>query len=497
MQRLFLSLYIGTSSARTIIWDGAGTAVAGSVAQHEYRMTTTADGGVEMDCSLLLQSIEECIDRSLNSLKPGGFVVGAVGISTYWHSMLGLDENGCAITPIYNWADTRPAQDAKTLQSLLDAQDVYQRTGCVIHPSYYPARLHWLQRTQPDVFNRVKLWVSPGEFLLSKWLGGDTIKTSLSMASGTGLFNQVLAAWDVQLLQRLQIDPSSLPQINHNAIASQGLTADYANRWPSLANTPFCGAVGDGACGNMGSGCSTPDRMALNMGTSGALRVVWPASTAAPIDRDTQGLWNYHVDGSRRITGAAFSDGGVVYQWMRRTLQLPDVAALESEISRRQPGDHGLCFLPFLAGERSMGWNTEARGAVLGMNLDTDPISILHASLEAVALRFSLAATKLHTIFPAAGSVIASGGALAHSPAWAQMFADSMNLPITLAGEAEASSRGAALIAMEAAGEIKSVTDLPFATGVTYYPDNEKVTCYKQLLEQQQAAYHAVFTPQS
>ncbi len=495
MQRLVLSLDIGTSSARAILWAADGSAVPNSLVQHEYRMTTTADGGVEMDSDLLLQSIEECIDRSLNSLPAGGFVVEAVGMSTYWHSMLGLDENHDPITPIFSWADTRPAHDAQTLKLQVDSDDIYRRTGCVIHPSYYPARLQWLRRTRAETFRSVKRWVSPGEFLLSRWLGRTDISTSVSMASGTGLFNQDNCTWDLDLVTELNLDLELLPQIGPKLQVGTGLASNYAERWPSLKSAQFCGPVGDGACGNMGSGCSTAEHIALNLGTSGALRVVWPASSGALLNSNTQGLWNYHVDQNRRITGAAFSDGGSVYQWMCRILRLPDEQTLEREIAKRGPGDHGLCFLPFLAGERSMGWNTEARGAILGMNLDTDGISIVHAALEAVALRFSLAAATLHPIFKQATSVIASGGALPHSPTWAQMFADCMNLPITLAREPEASSRGAALLAMEAIGMIQSVTDVPVATGVTYSPDAVKTERYAQLLAQQEAFYHALFAP--
>ncbi len=493
MQRLVLSLDIGTSSARTILWSTDGTAVAGSLVQHEYRMTTTADGGVEMDSGLLVQSIEECIDRSLNSLPVGSFDVSAVGISTYWHSMLGMDENGAPITPIFSWADTRPAQDAVTLKRQLNNDDIYHRTGCVIHSSYYPARLHWLRRTQPNTFHRVKQWVSPGEFLLSRWLSSKNINTSTSMASGTGLFNQGSCSWDLDLLKELGLSPSAFPQVSNDLLLDSSLCKEYAERWPALKHAQFCGPVGDGACGNMGSGCSTPAHLAINLGTSGAVRIVWPKSSHALAGRDTQGLWNYHVDQNRRITGAAFSDGGSVYQWMCRTLQLPDVQSLEKEIAKRGPGDHGLCFLPFLAGERSMGWNTEARGAVLGLNLDTDAIAIVHAALEAVALRFSLATTKLRTIFPQTQSVIASGGALARSPAWAQMFADCMNLPITLAGEPEASSRGAALLAMEAVGIVNSVAEVPTATGITYEPEPSKVERYAELLALQEKFYDSLF----
>ena len=57
-----------------------------------------------------------------------------------------------------------------------------------------------------------------------------------------------------------------------------------------------------------------------------------------------------------------------------------------------EPDAHGLTVLPFWAGERSPGWSTEARGAILGLTQRTQPIEILRAAMEAIAYRFALIA---------------------------------------------------------------------------------------------------------
>ena len=45
-----------------------------------------------------------------------------------------------------------------------------------------------------------------------------------------------------------------------------------------------------------------------------------------------------------------------------------------------------------------------------------------------------------------------SGGALGHSRTWAQIITDALGVPIALGSDAEASARGAALLALEALG---------------------------------------------
>ena len=488
---LTLTLDIGTSSTRVLLWDTLGHEVDGVRAQIPYEMHTTPDGGVEMPAEEMLGYVGTCLDLALTQAGDRAQTIRAVGISTFWHSLLGVDADGSPLTPIYNWADTRAGAVAKRLRKDLDADAIHKRTGCVIHPSYYPAKLVWLRETQPELYDKVKRWVSPSEYLFRRWFGPQAMQVSVSMASGTGLFHQEQGVWDMETLAILQIPQETLSPIVDLKQSSQGLVTEFAQRWPALRDVPFFPAVGDGACGNVGSGCVSPDRFAINLGTSGAIRAVWDETTASATTQAAvpAGLWRYRVDSHRPIIGAAFSDGGHVYAYLIRILQLPQGDELQNRLAAMEPGQHGLTFLPFLAGERSMGWNPDARASLVGLNLDTEPVEILRCAMEAVALRFALAARSLHQLFPQADQIVASGGALGHSPAWTQMLADALGQPLTLAAEAEASSRGAALLAMEAAGMISATSDAVARTGQTFQPDTARHTRYQEMLDAQQQLY--------
>jgi gluconokinase len=510
---LTLTLDIGTSSTRALLWDASGREIEGAHAQSQYHFHTTADGGVEMSAEDFVEHLAECLDEALQRAGPRADQIRAVGVSTYWHSLIGLDAQGDPITPIYSWADTRAGEAARQLRKKWNEKAVHARTGCMIHPSYYPAKLTWLRQSRPDLCARVARWASPSEYLYGLFFGPEQRRVSISMASGTGLFDQERCEWDRETLNALGLDVNLLAPIVDLKQPGRGLRDPFAARWPALKDVPFFPAVGDGACGNIGSGCVSPSRMAINLGTSGAIRVVWdesnrtgalaagdqqPAARHQPLAADDQqppahqlpaGLWRYRVDARRPIIGAAFSDGGNVFAWMTAALKLPPVDDLEKEIAGREPGAHGLTFLPFLAGERSLGWNPDARASLVGRNLNTSPTDSLTASLEAVALRFALAADLLKELFPDAGEIVASGGALPHSPAWTQMFADALGKPVTLAAEPEASSRGAALLAMEAASIIPSVEGIEAQTAAAYTPDPKRHDRYMEMLAAQQALY--------
>jgi gluconokinase len=248
-------------------------------------------------------------------------------------------------------------------------------------------------------------------------------------------------------------------------------------------------AIGDGAANNIGEGCVSAGTVALMIGTSGAMRVLIEDTPPSSLP---ESLWCYRADRSRIVIGGALSDGGNLYNWIRDSLLYGDDSGLiEDELASLRPDRHGLTVLPFWLGERSPGWNANARGGVFGMTLGTRPIEILRAAIEAVAYRFALVAKELDRFAPGA-RLVASGHALRSSPTWAQIVADVLGRPLMLSERSEASTRGAALLALEAAGRIDSISDFPVSAATTFEPDMSCHERYQEGLKRQQQLYDQV-----
>jgi gluconokinase len=478
-----LGLDIGTSSARAIIFDSRGEAIEGLRLQRDCSPDHTAPGQSTFDANALVETVAHCIDGVLELAGDRTGNIAAVGVTTFWHSMVGVDANGKAVSPLYTWADTRSENAAQQLKQRLNPQQTHARTGCALHSSYYPARLLWLSEAEPELFHKVDRWLSPGEYLFQQ-LFGETW-CSISMASATGLFNQNACDWDDETLKALPITRANLAPLTDIDKPVKGLLSEWSKRWPTLANIPWAPAIGDGAASNLGSGCVTDERIAINLGTSGAIRVLFPAQKVDIPDE----LWCYRLDRKRFIMGGAFSDGGDVIAWFKKTLNIADIAPLMREIEKRGPDQHCLTFLPFLSGERSIGWRPNARGTFHGLTLTTGAVDILQASMEAVALRFALVYNILHRQFPQASEIIASGGALAQAAVWGQMIADALGTPVTVAEQSEATSRGAALVALQAAGIINDVGDLPPLSGTVLKSDPARHEIFNKALDRQQRLY--------
>jgi gluconokinase len=498
---LVLALDVGTSSCRASIYDAGGRRVSGLGSHLVYAPQTTADGGAELDADILVQQVAQVIDRVAEQGRGVLSDVAAVAACTFWHSLLGIDERGLAATPVYLWLDARARHAAEALKRQLDERAVHARTGCVLHWSYWPAKLLWLSQIQPRLFRGVRRWLSFGEYLALRLCGHGGL--SISIASGTGLFNQHTCDWDEELLAALPIRPDQLSPISDTVWAAPGRAgATDASRqrtsrsssqtsaldsWPALREARWLLAVGDGACSNLGAGCATRERLALMVGTSGALRVLWRTQEVTI----PWGAWCYRADRQRILVGGALNDGGSLIDWLQAAFRLAAPNEAERQVASVEPDAHGLTVLPFWGGERSPGWAADARGAILGLRLHTSPIEILRAGLEAVAISFRGLESIVRQAVPGAREVVATGGALLRSPAWLQIMADVLGQPVLASAEPEASSRGAALLALEALGSLPAdIEALPLSVERVYEPNPTHTERYRAAAERQARLYH-------
>ncbi len=447
-----VALDLGTSSGRVQVYDERGAQVERIEAR--TRVRAGADGGV--DAVELADAVRAAVEQAV---RAAGDDVAAIAASCFWHSLVAVDARGRALTPLLPWADVRAAPEADELARLLGSDALHARTGAVAHPSYWPAKLLWLKRREPDVFGAAARFLSFPDYLYGRLLGD--ARTSLSMASGTGMLDLAGGDWDEELLATLELEAERLPVVSDE---------------PAGTELPWFRAVGDGACSNLGAGCTTRERAVLMVGTSGAFRTL--AARARPEPRG--GLFLYRLDAERVVEGGALSDGGNLHHWLVRTLASADARGLADE----PPDAHGLTFLPLLGGERSPGWNARARGAIAGLSFATEPRQLVHAALEGVAFRFA----EVAELMPEVAHVVATGAALHRNHDWVQILADVLERRVVLSGLVEGSARGAAVYALERLG--LEPDDAPL--GPVFNPRAERADAYRSARARQRRLYEGV-----
>jgi gluconokinase len=255
------------------------------------------------------------------------------------------------------------------------------------------------------------------------------------MASATGLYDLRTKNWHAELCDACGIDPKRLDVIRET---SDGISTRL------VPAAQIFHAIGDGGASNLGSGADTGGRVALNVGTSAAVRILTRGRQSAPF-----GLFRYAVDRRRFLIGGATSNAGNLHQWCLRQLRLHDSEA--KALSRSTAANENLTILPFWVAERAPTWPENLPGAILGLTQSTDAAGILRAVTCATFYRVANILERLESKTGRAKEIIVSGG-IVRSKEALPLLADALGRDIGVAAEAEASLRGAAVYVLEKLG---------------------------------------------
>jgi gluconokinase len=496
---------IGTTSTKSVVFDTKG-AMLGRYSV-DYPLLQPRPGWAEQEPDAITYAAVRSMRGAIDASGLDGASVIAVGVSSAMHSIIAVDEVGMPLTRSITWADGRSEGEARRIKR--ESEGIYHRTGTAIHPMSPLPKLVWLRDNFPEVWARAAKFVSIKEYVLYSLFGEWVVDRSL--ASATGLLNIHSLEWDEQALAIAGIGTDRLSALQAGTYRLQGMKQTYADRMGLDAQTPFFLGGSDGALANIGVGAIGPGEMAVTIGTSAAVRMM----TNQPLTDKEQRTFCYHVADRSYIIGGATNNGGIVLQWLRESMfaegnrgiggrgeagyrevddreagqeagnreagnpeagnpeagnreagkqgdEFLSVAAVEAresfdalleEAAQVSPGANGLLFLPFLTGERAPIWNSEARGTFFGAGLEHRREHFVRAGLEGVMLGVLSVAEALKDLAGPAREVRASGG-FARSPLWRQMLADMLGQEIRVPRVTEASALGAAVMALQGAGEL-------------------------------------------
>jgi gluconokinase len=434
-----LALDLGTSSVRALVLDATATPVPGALARRPARVQVGRDGAGTLDPARYLAALVECLDE----LSAAGRLadVSLVATSTQWHSVLPVDAAGDPLGPVLTWLDSRPTWPVDA-PAPADPAGFHRRTGVWQHGLYWTVRIPWLTarlNAPPARF------LGLPEFVLGTLLGAP-VPSSVSVASGTGMLDLSTLEWDPEACALAGVEEDRLPPLAPAGWRGR-LTGEFATRWPQLRDVAWAPPVGDGAASNAGSGCLTPDRAAVTVGTSAAVRLVQPAPAGATLPPLPHTLWRYRVDHERIVTGVAYSNGGNLFAWAQRALRLPEGPALDEALAtvdprRTLPAD------PRLAGDRPPGHAPAGSGELRGIGLATTPVDLLAGLLNGVCRLIATDLGVIESTVDGPVRVVLGGGAVAASPWWRRAFRTALApRPVTDNDQPEVGAVGAARLA--------------------------------------------------
>jgi xylulokinase len=443
MSQYLLAHDLGTSGDKATLFDTDGNIIASSVNSYpaHYFNNTWHEQEPEDWWGAVCKGTREVLE----GIDAGD--IAAVSFSGQMMGVVAVDNAGEVVRSAIIWSDTRSNDQARQLEDALGMKGIYEITGHRPSSSYCLEKLMWIRDEQPDIYARTYKSLCCKDYIIMKLTG--KFVTDPSDASGTNAFDLNTFEWSDEILNAAGIDKDKMPDVLASTDVAGTVTAEASRQCGLKEGTPVVVGGGDGACASVGAGSVRPGITYNCLGTAS-----WVSSTTeAPIYDENMMLFNFaHLVpglvapmGTMQAAGASFT-WAINKFYSREELESPQkFDIINGGIAEAPVGANGVVFLPYLSGERAPRWNPNARGAFIGLKMDTTREDMMRAVLEGIAMNLNVILKGIREHAPVSDTVTTIGG-FAQSGVLRQILADVFGMPIAKPNLIEeATSLGAAV----------------------------------------------------
>ena len=449
-EKYIMALDQGTTSSRCIIFNKDGVIV--SVAQKEFTQYYPREGWVEHDPAEILETQISVAREAMRTLGATYKDIAAAGITNQRETTVVWDKN--TGKPVYNaivWQCRRTAGICDALIREDWQNKILEKCGLVIDPYFSATKLKWLLDNVPGARARAEggdlLFGTVDTWLIWNLSGGRLHITDYSNASRTMLYNIFELKWDKEILARLDIPESMLPEVRASS-------AVYGETTPDIFGGPVtvAGVAGDQQAALFGQACFEPGTVKNTYGTGCFLLMNTGEKPALSKNRLlTTIAWGIGGKIEYALEGSVFTAGAAV-QWLRDELGLIDTAAESETWAARVPDTNGVYVVPAFTGLGAPYWDAYAKGTIVGLTRGANKAHIIRATLESLAYQ---TVDILEAMRADSGitqkALKVDGGACANN--FLMRFqADILGIPVRRPECIETTARGAAYLAGLAAG---------------------------------------------
>jgi len=456
-----LTFDIGTSACKVCLWDACGTLLAS--ADEGYPIHHPQPDWAEQDPADWWRATVLAAGRCLVGQDPSRIAV--LGLSSQREGVVPLDRDGTPLARCIIWMDRRCRDQAARLAHEFGSSFLHHHTGLSPDPNYTACKLLWVREHQPDLIDRTAAFLQTRDYVYYRLTG--QLVTDYTLASRTMMLDLRRHAWWPDIFRRIGVRQEQFPPIFRSTDAPYRLSRPAALALGLPAGIPVSLGAGDRACEGVGIGLFGR-RMIDSVGTA--------SNICMAIDQLPDDLGrvpcSVHATPGRWLLELGITTSGSLMRWFRELLHLPpeEMIALEQEAAKSTRGGRNLLVFPCFMGARSVRWDADARGVVLGLSLGHTRGDIARAMMEGVGYETRSCLEGLRAIGIEPGEVVAMGGG-ARSDLWVRIKADILALPVLRPRYTETASIGAALLA---ARSVDLIDDLD-ATARKWNPIQETV----------------------
>ena len=377
--------------------------------------------------------------------------VKGIGVAGQMHGLVALDHAGQVIRPAILWNDSRTQPQTDFLNQDPGKEALSRLTGNIAFAGFTAPKLLWMRQEEPNLFARIAKILLPKDYINYRLTG--VLSTDYSDASGTLLLDVEKGCWSQPMLDLCGITQDQLPPLHKSLEPIGTVKPDLARRLGLPRGVTVCAGAGDNAAAAVGCGVVGPGKCNISLGTSGT---VFITGEQFAVDENNALHSFRHADGGYHLMGCILSAASAYGWWTRDVLKAVSDDDEQRPVTDDALGRNAVFFLPYLMGERSPHNDPDARGAFLGMGLDTTRAQMTQAVLEGVAFAIRDSVEIARGLgLPIAKSGLCGGGA--KSELWRRIMANVLNLDLEVPESEQGAGYGGAILAMVAAGAYDSV----------------------------------------
>lgn len=479
----YIGVDLGTSAVKLLLMEAGGAIV--NVVSKEYPLYFPHPGWSE-------QKPEDwwsAVTGGLKELTEGYDKSRVKGISFggQMHGLVVLDERDEVIRPAILWNDGRTQKQTDYLNNEIGKDTLSEQTANIAFAGFTAPKILWMREEEPDNFAKIAKIMLPKDYLIYKLSGVPA--TDYSDASGMLLLDVKNKCWSRRMIEICGIREGMLPGLYESYEAVGNIKPEVADVLGFSEDVKIIAGAGDNAAAAVGTGTVGDGKCNISLGTSGTIFI---SSAKFGVD-DHNGLHSFrHADGQYHLMGCMLSAASCNKWWLEGIIGTEEFSKEQAQITKL--GENHVYFLPYLMGERSPHNNPNARGAFIGMTMDTSRADMTQAVLEGVAfaIRDSFEIAKSLGV-PITRTKICGGGA--KSPLWRKIIANVLNIEVDGVAAEEGPGYGAAILAAVGCGEYATVEEASeklVQVRDTVKPDPELAEKYEQRYRQFAKIYPTV-----
>ena len=451
---------IGSTATKAVLFNAAGEILG--QAYREYPEQHPLAGRFELDPEQVWEAFVAVVSEV--AAHSGGDPVQALCISAQGEAFVPVDEHGDFLYGSILSYDGRAQEQVAELAEAVGRQRIFEITGMPIHPSFTLPKLMWLRDNEPEIHGRTHKYLLWPDAICLKL--GLPPRLDWSLAGRTMAFDVVGREWSEPMLQAAGITPKLLPEPIRPGEVVGHLPPPAANQLGLSADCLVVAGGHDQPMNALGAGIITEGPAVDGMGTAECVTVAFdePVLSEAML---RHGYCCYpHVAGDMYATLAFNYSSGSLLRWFRDNFAEADRRRAEDqkrdvyEIILESLPDRptGLLVVPYFVGSGTPYMDADAKGAMLGLTLDTDRKAFIKGLIEGLCLDLRMNLESLAEAGVQVTRLRATGGG-SKSPYWLQLKADITGCEVVTINVTESGCQAGAILGGVAAGVYNSVRE--------------------------------------